>query len=93
MDLTCPAHLPVPTDLCPTFSLHKAARIFVTLETVFEMLVCCLPDVSLTEINPFLLLPPLISLPLDSVRGEGPSLACLGHRSQVLVHPYALVTI
>ena len=46
-DLTCTAHLHIPANLCPTFSLHKPGIIFSTLETVFETLVCCLPCVGL----------------------------------------------
>ena len=43
----------------PTFSLYKSRPIFGTLETVFEILVCCLPRVGLTEINSFPVSPPL----------------------------------
>ena len=61
--LTFTAHLHIVTKPCPTFSLYEPRSIFSTLETIFgEMLVCCcLPSVGLTEINPFLLSPPLVS--------------------------------
>lgn len=49
--------------------------------TVPESLLCCLPGVGLAETSPFLGSPPLISLPLDSVRGERPGLVCLGLRA------------
>lgn len=52
-DLTFSACLPVSTDLCPTFSLHKPESIFSTLETVVEKLVHYLPGTGFTEINPF----------------------------------------
>ena len=58
VDLTFAAHLPVPPDLCPTFSFYKL-RSFSTLETVFETLVRCLPGVGPTEINSCLVSPPL----------------------------------
>ena len=72
--LTFATHLDVPTDLCPTFCLYKPSSIFGTLDTIFETLVHCLPGVGLTDINSFLVLPPLVSWPLDFVRGEWPNL-------------------
>ena len=75
INLTIRLH--VPTSLCPTFSLDKPRSIFSTLETVFEMLVFCLPGVGLTEINPFLVSPLLISLPVDFVSSEWPNLVCV----------------
>ena len=41
------------------------------------MVVCCLPSVGITEINSFLVLSPLVSLPLDFVSGEWPNVVCL----------------
>jgi len=67
-----------PTHLCHTFSLYKPGSIFSILETIFEMLVHCLPGVGLTEINSFLVSPLLVSLPLDSVSREWVNLVCLG---------------
>ena len=86
MDLTFNAHLHVSTHLCPTFSLPKPGSIFDTLETVFELLVYCLPVVGLTEINPFLTYPPLVSLPLDFVSFEWPH-HVWDPRRQVLLYP------
>ena len=77
LDLTCIACLHVPTNLCPTFSLYKPSTIFSTLESVFGILVRCLPSV-LTEINSFLASLPLVSLPLDDVSNKWLSLVCLG---------------
>jgi len=78
IDLTFTAHLHVPADLCPTFSLYKPGSIFSTLETAFGSLVPSFPSVGLTEINSFLVSPPLLSLPLNFVSGEWQSLVCLG---------------
>lgn len=58
-------HLHVPTDLCRTFVLCKP--------TVFEV-----TGVVFSEINPFLVSPPLISLPLAFVWGKWSNLVCLG---------------
>ena len=76
--LTFTAHLQAPTDLCPTLSFYKPTSIFSTLESVFETLAHCLPGGGLTEINPFLVLPPLVSLPLDFISGEWLNLVCSG---------------
>lgn len=70
LHLTFTAHLQAPTDLSPTLSFCKPAGIFSILETVFETLACCLPSGGLTEVNPFLVSLPLISLPLDFINGE-----------------------
>lgn len=69
IDLTFTAHLQVPADLCPTFSLCKPGGIFSILETLFETLLHCLPGVGLTEINSFLV---LLSLVSPQVTGPGP---------------------
>lgn len=73
-ELTFTASLPVPNDLCPTLPLYKPGSISNTLETVFETLVHCLPDVGLTEINSLFISPPLVSVPLDLASSEGPNL-------------------
>ena len=49
----------VSTNLCSTFSLRECRNISSSLETVFEMIVGCLPHVGFTEINSFLVSPPL----------------------------------
>ena len=72
------AHRHRLTRLCPTFSLYKPGRNPGTLETVLEILVCCLPSVALTEINSFLVPPLLIPLPSDFFSGEWLHLVCLG---------------
>lgn len=77
INLTFTAHLHIPTDLGHTFSLYKSGSIFSTLETA-ERIICCLPRVDLTEINSFLVSPPLVSLPLDFVRWEWLHLVCMG---------------
>lgn len=46
-DLTFLAYLHGPTYFCPTVFLEKPGSIFDTLQTVLEMLVCCLPGVDL----------------------------------------------
>lgn len=74
IELTFTALLPVPTDLCLTLPLYKPGSISNTLETVFETLVHCLPDVGLTEINSLFISPPLVSVPLDLASSEGPNL-------------------
>ena len=62
IDLTYTPQLQVPTNLCPSLFLYKPVRFFSTLETIFEMLVCHLPDGGLAEINSFLVSPPPLSL-------------------------------
>ena len=79
MDLTFTAHLHAPTHFCPTFFLYKSRSIFSTLETVFETLACCLACSGFSEIHPFLVSPPLISLLLDFVRDECQNLIYLGY--------------
>lgn len=73
------------THLCSTFFL---APIFGILETVFEMLVHRLPDAGLSEINSFLVSPPVDFLPLDFVSCE-PPVRCL----RTPEHPCAPATI
>ena len=87
-DLCCPPSCNHP--LYPTFSLYKPGSIFGTVETILfycgdlilfgtvETLFYCLPSASLTEINSFLVPPPVISLSLDFVSDEWPNLVCLG---------------
>lgn len=48
-------HLPIFTNLCPTFSLSKPRSTFSTLETGFKTLVCSLPGAGLAEMDSFLL--------------------------------------
>ena len=74
--LTFTAQLRVPTDLCPTLSLDKPWSVFSSLETI---LVCCLPDVGLTEINSC----PVSTLPLPLWILPAENLVCLWTRSQV----------
>ena len=91
LTLTTQQHL--PTDLCPTFSLYKPGSIFSTLETVFETLDRGIPGVGSTEINPFLVAPPLISLPLDFCQQQVARPGLFGTLWAKLLHPCALVTI
>lgn len=49
ISLTFTARLHVPTDLCPTFSLHNPAGLSSTLEMVFETRVQHPPGVSLLK--------------------------------------------
>ena len=83
----------VPTDLCSTFSLYKPRSIFSTLETIFEILAYCLPGVGLTEINPSLVSPPAVSLPLDFVRSKHLNLVYLGPKSYMFLYHCTLATI
>lgn len=82
-----------------TFGGHLPyTNLFSTLETVFEVQVGCLPDISLTEINSFFVSPPLISLPLDFIGGwrvvEPGLFGIPPHpRSQVPLLSYALVQL
>lgn len=75
-DLT--AHLRVPTNLWSTFFFCELRSIFSTLKNIFEMLVHCLPSVGPTEINSFVVSPPLVSLPLDFISSKWPNLISLG---------------
>lgn len=88
MALMFTTHLHGPTGLYRTFSLYKPGSIFITPEAIFETLVYCLSSASLTELNSFLVLPPLVSLPLDSVSSEWPILVCLGPQE-----PHALAAL
>lgn len=92
IDLTFAAHLQVPTYLCPTFSLCKPGSIFSTLETASETLAHYLLGVGLTEINSFLVLPPLPSLPLDFVSRSGQTWSVWDRQSQVSLHSCASAT-
>lgn len=85
--LTLTAHLRGPTDRRPAFSLHNPGTVFPTLQTVFELLAHGPPDIGLAAVTTLLVSPPLVSLPLECVGDERPSLACLGPRSQALVRP------
>lgn len=58
------------------------------LETVFERLIRCLPGVGLTEMNAFLVSPPLVSLPLGFVRGKRQKLVCLGPTGPGALEPW-----
>ena len=75
---TFAAHLHVPTNLRPAFALFKLGCVLSTLETVSVTFVRCLPGIGLTEMNSFLVSPPLLSLPLDFPRGEWSNQVCLG---------------
>lgn len=88
INLIFSALLHVPTYLHLIFSLYTPGSTFGTLETAFGTQAHYLPGAGLTEINPFLILPPLLSLPLDFVSGEWPKLICLGP-----VEPGALVPL
>lgn len=76
INLIFSVQLHVPIDFGPTFFLYKPISIFSILEVAFSMLFC-FPSVGLTEVNSFLVSPPLVSLPLDFVNGEWPNLLCL----------------
>lgn len=90
-DIYCP--LAVSTDFCPTFSLYKSRNIFSSLETVFEIIVCCLPGVGLTEINSFFVSPSLsLCLRILSM-ASGWVWFVWGPWSQVLLHPCAWLCI
>lgn len=66
------------TNMYSTFSSYEFRSISCTWETIFETLVCCLPGVDLTEINSFLVSPPLFSQTLDFVSCEWMNLVCVG---------------
>lgn len=73
MDLTFTATTctyPPPPSHLPHIFFYKPGSVFGILETTFEMLVCCLPSVGLTEVNSSLVLSSLISLPLGFVSSE-----------------------
>lgn len=76
--------------------LYKSRSIFSTLETVYEMLVLCLPSAGLSEINSSLASPPLTSLPLDFVSCDRPNLVCLGppraHALSYILAPLATLS-
>lgn len=76
INLTFTTQLHVPTNICPACSLYKFSDIFGTLVTAFGTLVCCLLSVGLTEVNSFLVSPPLLSL--DFVNIKWLNLVCLG---------------
>lgn len=69
--LTFTAHPRVPTDLCPPVSSCEPGSIWGTLEIVFETLGHCFPRVGLTDVDPFLGSPLLLSLPVDFISGQG----------------------
>ena len=88
--LTFPAHLHVPTGRGPAVSFYINRKLFsALLETVFETRVYCLPGVGLTEINSFLVSPPLVTLPLAFVTGEWWKQVYSGPWGHILQHPCA----
>ena len=70
MELTFTATGRYPPPPLPHIFFYKPGSVFGILETIFEMLVCCLPSVGLTEDNSSLVLSSLISLPLGFVSSE-----------------------